>query len=497
MSSLSLPPRARLLALGVIVAGGATAGVGLSHAGHWSAGDAAAAVAFTLLLAASQRLSIAVRTGKDTEYFSVADAIWLTAVLTGGMGVAIVAAVAGTALGQAWQRVTPLKVAFNAGQVALSVGAATAVFALCGRPSIDDPVAWAAAAAAIAACFAINLLTVAAMISLVQARPLRTVLATPLRADLLHLAGSLALAVLTALVWDASPLATAFVAVLLGLLFLAYRGWLRSDRESALMEEMARTADEIARGGTLSTRLPVATEGERLTGLAATLNHMLDRLQSSFERERRFIREAGHELRTPITISRGHVEVLGLEPEPDELRATVALLLDEFDRMGRLLEDMSALEHADHPNFVRPSDVPLAPFLDDVAHKVRPLLGDRLTTHSTLNGAVISADPHRLTQALLNLLQNAAIHAAPDAPVELRVRAHDDAVRFEVRDHGDGVPAGKEDAVFTPFFRASHVRPGSGLGLALVRSIAEAHGGRAGVESVPGVGATFWLTVPR
>jgi signal transduction histidine kinase len=209
------------------------------------------------------------------------------------------------------------------------------------------------------------------------------------------------------------------------------------------------------------------------------------------------MREAGHELRTPITICRGHVEVLSLKPGEEELEETVTLLLDEFDRMGRILEDLSSIELSEHPNFVRASEFALKPFVEEVARKVRPFLGDRLTVHSTLNGEAIRADPQRLTQALLNLLQNAAVHADPDAGVEFRVREEPGVIRFEVADSGGGVPAGKEDAVFRPFYRISHVRPGSGLGLALVRSIAEAHGGAAGVENAPGVGATFWLTVPR
>jgi signal transduction histidine kinase len=105
------------------------------------------------------------------------------------------------------------------------------------------------------------------------------------------------------------------------------------------------------------------------------------------------------------------------------------------------------------------------------------------------------ADPQRLTQALINLLQNAAVHGRGDRPVELRVAEGAGVWRFEVADRGGGVPSGEEERLFRPFDRASRA-PGSGLGLAIVRGIAEAHGGRAGVDNRPGEGATFWITVP-
>jgi two-component system OmpR family sensor kinase len=105
-------------------------------------------------------------------------------------------------------------------------------------------------------------------------------------------------------------------------------------------------------------------------------------------------------------------------------------------------------------------------------------------------------DPQRLTQALINLIQNAAVHAPADTPVDLRAVERSGAWRFEVTDRGGGLPEGDEDSVFRSFHRLDLTRPGSGLGLAIVRGIAEAHGGHAGVENRPGEGATFWVEVP-
>jgi signal transduction histidine kinase len=105
-------------------------------------------------------------------------------------------------------------------------------------------------------------------------------------------------------------------------------------------------------------------------------------------------------------------------------------------------------------------------------------------------------DPQRLTQALINLIQNAAVHTSTGSLVDLCAREVSGAWRFEVTDQGAGVPVGEEDSVFRPFHRLDATRPGSGLGLAIVRGIAEAHGGRAGVDNRPSQGATFWIEVP-
>jgi signal transduction histidine kinase len=135
-------------------------------------------------------------------------------------------------------------------------------------------------------------------------------------------------------------------------------------------------------------------------------------------------------------------------------------------------------------------------FVDEVAATAAPLLDGRLRTEPVDSDAVLWADPQRLTQALLNLLRNAVVHAPGESPVDLRVIGEPGAVRFEVEDRGGGLPPGEEDSVFQPFRRLNTTTPGTGLGLAIVRGIAEAHGGAAGARNRPGYGVTFWLSVP-
>jgi signal transduction histidine kinase len=108
----------------------------------------------------------------------------------------------------------------------------------------------------------------------------------------------------------------------------------------------------------------------------------------------------------------------------------------------------------------------------------------------------MTCDPQRLSQAVLNLLQNAALHGGVDAPVRLGAHPFGAGWRITVSDQGGGVPEADVDKIFRPFARGASRAPGSGLGLAIVRGIAEAHGGRAGLDNRPGEGATFWVTVP-
>lgn len=221
------------------------------------------------------------------------------------------------------------------------------------------------------------------------------------------------------------------------------------------------------------------------------------RLRELDQMKDRFLSLVAHELRTPITVCRGHLDVLEDGADEREVRAVKEIILGQLGLMDRLVEDLTTLALAGDPAVLRRQTVSACRFADSVARQAKPLLGDRFHADPGVPDAALRIDPQRLSQALLNLLRNAAEHAAGDGPVRFRVRADPAGVRFEVADEGGGLPPGAEEAAFEPFRTVSPVTGGTGLGLFVVRRIAQEHGGDAGVENRPGRGATFWIRVPR
>jgi two-component system OmpR family sensor kinase len=164
--------------------------------------------------------------------------------------------------------------------------------------------------------------------------------------------------------------------------------------------------------------------------------------------------------------------------------------------MARLVEDLTTLARVDDRTQLRMDSLSLDSFVSSITKKAVPILGHRLRVEADVAGGTLRADPQRLTQALLNLLRNAAEHTQGDRPVRFRVQAHASGWRFEVADEGGGLAPGDERVVFEPFQTGSSQTGGTGLGLSIVKGIARAHGGEAGVVNRPGRGATFWVTIP-
>ena len=227
--------------------------------------------------------------------------------------------------------------------------------------------------------------------------------------------------------------------------------------------------------------------GDELGDLARTVNAMLDRVESGVAAQRRFLDDAGHELRTPITIVRGHLEVLD-PADPDDVRETVALVDDELERMNRLVSDLLLLARAEQPAFLRPQPVDVAVLTDDVFGKVRRL-GDRDWVLETAARVDALLDPQRITQALVALADNAVRHTGPGTRIAVGSQLAGGELRFWVADGGPGIAPADRARVFERFARgAAGARrsEGAGLGLSIVRAIAAAHGGRVLLDSVPG-----------
>ena len=280
---------------------------------------------------------------------------------------------------------------------------------------------------------------------------------------------------------------------ILVLLIAAGISWVVAGRVLAPLRDLSDTARSISESD-LSRRIP-ARGNDEIADLARTFNAMLDRLEGAFAEQKAFVSDAGHELRTPITIIRGHLELLS--EDPDERRETVELVTDELDRMSRFVDDLLLLAKAQRPDFLRVQPLRLDELTRDVFAKASAL-GDRQWSLEHVGEGALLADRQRLTQALVNLSQNAVQHTSPGDAIALGSRAYDGHVSLWVRDSGPGVAESERERIFERFARGDGARTsdGAGLGLSIVRAIAEAHGGRVELDSPVDAGARFTVLVP-
>lgn len=268
----------------------------------------------------------------------------------------------------------------------------------------------------------------------------------------------------------------------------------QSGRLLAPLRTLRSTADEIGETD-LSQRIPESGNDD-ITALTRTVNGMLDRLEAAFQGQRRFLDDAGHELKTPLTVLRGHLELLEAA-DPQEVAETRELLLDEVDRMARLVNDLILLAKSDRPDFVTLADVELGELTGDVLAKARGL-GTRDWQLDASSELIVRLDAQRVTQALLQLADNAVKHTREEDTIAIGSSYDAGWVRLWVRDTGAGVSPADRGHIFERFGRARvpDRDEGFGLGLSIVRAIALAHGGGVQVLDVPPHGARFVITLP-
>lgn len=284
------------------------------------------------------------------------------------------------------------------------------------------------------------------------------------------------------------------IVAFLSLLLVLVIGWWQSGRLLAPLRTLRATAERI--GATdLSQRLPVKGHDD-ITALTRTVNGMLARLESAFSSQKRFLDDAGHELRTPLTVLSGHLELLD-PTNPEEVESTRKLLSDEVDRMARLTRDLILLAKSDRPDFLRIERVDLAELTEGLLAKARGL-GERDWQYDGAPVVAIDMDRQRITQAVLQLADNAVKHTRDGDEIAIGAALADGLVTIWVRDSGPGVPPGDRDHIFERFGRGviRENDEGFGLGLSIVRAIAAGHGGTAQVEDAPSGGARFVLTLP-
>lgn len=298
-------------------------------------------------------------------------------------------------------------------------------------------------------------------------------------------------------------------------------GWFISWSVLKAVQRITRTASIISTSGDLSKRIPIRTKTGRdeLAILAATFNEMLNSLQRVYQLQQRFVADASHELRAPITAIRCNLDLLARAPDlpTDEAQAALTDTRAEAERMGRLVNDLLLLAHADAQASstivsVYKKDqqtVDLDSLLLAVFRQYRPLEenvaeeagkhGPRLTLQH-IAPAQVYGDRDQLTQALVALLDNALKYTPQEGHVALSLTVIDAEAVIKVSDTGIGIAEEDLPHIFERFYRAQQAQTrkhsGSGLGLAIVQSIMREHNGTVEVESVQGVGSTFTLRLP-
>ena len=288
-----------------------------------------------------------------------------------------------------------------------------------------------------------------------------------------------------------------------GLALVLIGAYLAGALMSRPLRRMARVAAQV-NDGDLAPRMAVSpTASREIRVLARSFNRMLDRLAFAFAGERAFVADASHELRTPLTVIAGQFEVLAAEDHPSlqDIRRTQRLISAEIARMSRLIDDMLLLTRSEHADFLRRDRFDVEPFITDLWSATMAGRQRRFRL-GTIPDGWLDADPDRLAQALRNLIENAIVHTAePGGLVALVVEPLPGGrIRFAVEDDGPGIPEDQRTRIFERFHRTDQGRDrvsgGAGLGLSIVRAIAQAHGGHVLATERPGGGARVELELP-
>ena len=283
-------------------------------------------------------------------------------------------------------------------------------------------------------------------------------------------------------------LATSF-AVLLIASFCAWYAAGRVPAQARVLTWMARTESTSH----VAPRIEARDRG-RTVEPEGTLDPMLDRLEDVIRGQQELVRHTTHELRDALTIIGGHVELLGDDPE--ERRQMVGVVLEEVSHMARIVHELQLLTDAQEPDFLRLERLELATLAQAVLEEASYLAPRRWQLDPVAAGTVV-ADRLRLREAMLDLAHNALQSTGENDTVAIGGSMDHEEVRIWVRDTGRGIASPDQVGIFERFARRSGGERGTGLGLAVVKAIVEAHGGRVELESSVDAGSTFTIVLPR
>ena len=265
------------------------------------------------------------------------------------------------------------------------------------------------------------------------------------------------------------------------------------------LDDIAKTANQIARADDLSLRVPYSDRTDEIGVLARALNQTLERLDRQFQTQQRLLADVSHELRTPLTAIRGNVDLMDRMGKGDPL--SLESIRIEVERMTRLVGDLTLLARADAGGMpLEKKQIELDNLLFGVYRQFSVIEQPVDVMITAVDQVCVLGDQDRLKQLFINLIDNAIKYTPEGGRVTLRLAKLDGWAQFEVKDTGLGIPAEDLPHIFDRFYRVDKARTraqgGSGLGLAIAKWVAQAHGGDILVESEVGVGTTFMVSLP-
>lgn len=288
--------------------------------------------------------------------------------------------------------------------------------------------------------------------------------------------------------------------LLIGLTVLG--GYFVAQRALKPVDTIISAAERIS-SRNLSERLPVPQTRDELERLSTALNHMIRRLEESFQYTQRFLADASHELRTPLTILQAELEAMLGRSRDAELNEVTASALEEVERLRNIVESLFALSRLDAGEAINKTELfDLGELVTSTADQMSLLaLDKRISIHCEAPQAlIVQGDRARLKQVAVNLLDNAIKYTPQGGEIRVRTEARQNRAVLEVSDNGIGIPQEALPHVFERFYRVDKARSrqlgGAGLGLSIVKSICAAHSGRVEVQSKEGQGSRFTVELP-
>lgn len=288
--------------------------------------------------------------------------------------------------------------------------------------------------------------------------------------------------------------ATSAMAALLG-------GWWLTGRALGPMAGVTHVARKIAETGQFERRIASPPAQDEIGELVATFNDMLSRLERTVVRQREFLADASHELRGPLMVIRGNLDLLKLDLPSEDRRESVREATEEVERMARLVSDLLFLSEVDAQEVVQRRPVALDELVAEVLERARQVDGEAHHLRLERNDPVsVLGDRDRLRQLLWNLVENALRYTPAGGQVTFKLSSNGHVAEIAIADTGIGISAEHLPHVFERFYRVDRARSrtkgGTGLGLAIVKQVAEAHRGEVRVRSVPSEGSTFTVSLP-